>query len=306
MLLLASTILRLALLRFTGRMTNTDSISVHPAPSLTTAPTLVLGGTGKTGRRVADRLRAAGVPVRPVGRTTTIPFDWADRSTWDAAITGAKHAYLAYSPDLAVPGAVDEVREITDRLVTAGVERIVLLSGRGEPEAVEAEQVVIASGVEWTIVRCSWFFQNFTESYLRDPLVEGALSLPAGFVSEPFVDAEDIADVAAAALVDPRHSGELYELTGPELLTFQQVVDTVAQHTGRAIEYVPIPASDYSQAALADGVPAEVVALLDYLFRVVLDGRNESLTDGVQRALGREPGSFEAFARRSAAAGLWS
>ncbi|MGD8167250.1 NmrA family NAD(P)-binding protein [Herbiconiux sp. P16] len=287
-------------------MTNTDSISVHPFPSLAGAPTLVLGGTGKTGRRVADRLRSAGVPVRAVGRSTSIPFDWADRGTWDAAIRDSKRAYLAYSPDLAVPGAVDEVREITDRLVAAGVERIVLLSGRGEPEAAEAEDVVIAAGVEWSIVRCSWFFQNFTESYLRDPLVEGALYLPAGSVSEPFVDADDIADVAAAALVDPRHAGELYELTGPELLTFQQVVETVGRHTGHAIEYVPIPASDYSQAALAGGVPAEVVALLDYLFRVVLDGRNESLTDGVQRALGHAPRTFDAFARTSAAARLWS
>ncbi|MCS5718737.1 NmrA family NAD(P)-binding protein [Herbiconiux sp. CPCC 205763] len=286
-------------------MTNIESIPLHP-PTSTTTPTLVLGGTGKTGRRVAERLRRTGVPVRALGRTTPIPFDWADRGTWDAAISGAKRVYLAYSPDLAVPGAVEAVKEITDRLVATGVERIVLLSGRGEPEAADAEDVVICSGVEWSVVRCSWFFQNFTEGYLRDPLVEGSLFLPAGSVSEPFVDAEDIADVAAAALVDSRHSGELYELTGPELLTFQQIVETVGTHTGRSIEYVPIPAEDYSQAALADGVPADVVTLLDYLFRVVLDGRNASLADGVQRALGREPGSFDAFARRSAAAGSWN
>lgn len=274
--------------------------------SQSTSPTLVLGGTGKTGLRVAERLRSAGVPVRAVGRSTEIAFDWADRSTWDAAIAGARRAYVAYSPDLAVPGALAEIEEITARLVGAGVERIVLLSGRGEPEAEAAEKVVRASGVDWSIVRCSWFFQNFTESYLREPLIDGALYLPAGNVAEPFVDADDIADVAAAALVDSRHVGQLYELTGPELLTFGQVVETVARHTGRDIHYVPISAEDYAKAALSEGVPAEVVALLDYLFRVVLDGRNESIADGVHRALGRTPRSFDEFARAAAAAGAWN
>ncbi|WP_223623708.1 NmrA family transcriptional regulator [Microbacterium sp. EST19A] len=284
------------------------STKPSPAPlpdSFTTAPTVVLGGTGKTGARVAERLRAAGSPVRPVGRRTPIPFDWADRDTWDAAIAGSERAYVAYAPDLAVPGALDDVRALTDRLITGGVQRIVLLSGRGEPEAADAEDIVIASGVEWGVVRCSWFFQNFTESYLRDPLVQGALHLPAGGVSEPFVDVDDVADVAAATLMDASLTGRVHELTGPELLTFGQITEIVARCTGRTIDYIPVSAEEYAQAALAEGVPAEVVTLLRYLFGVVLDGRNESVTDGVERALGRAPRSFESFAAASAAAGLW-
>lgn len=302
---LPSTILRRNLSGFTGRMTSTDPSPAPLSASFTAAPTVVLGGTGKTGIRVAERLRAAGSPVRPVGRRTLIPFDWAERDTWDAAIAGSERAYIAYAPDLAVPGALDDIRALTDRLVSGGVQRIVLLSGRGEPEAADAEDLVIASGVEWGVVRCSWFFQNFTESYLRDPLVQGALHLPAGGVSEPFVDLDDVADVAAATLMDSRLTGRIHELTGPELLTFGQVTEIVARHTDRTIDYIPVSAEEYAQGALAEGVPAEVVALLRYLFEVVLDGRNESVTDGVERALGRAPRSFESFAAASAAAGLW-
>jgi uncharacterized protein YbjT (DUF2867 family) len=285
-------------------MTYSDTFSLLGASS-TAAPTVILGGTGKTGSRVTERLRAAGTPVRPVGRRTPIPFDWADRGTWDAAIAGADRAHVAYAPDLAVPGALEDVQALTERLVTGGVQRIVLLSGRGEPEAADAEDVVIASGVEWGVVRCSWFFQNFTESYLRDPLVQGALHLPAGAVSEPFVDLDDVADVAAATLLDASLTGRIHELTGPELLTFGDVTEIVSRYTDRDIDYIPISAEEYSQAALAEGVPADVVSLLRYLFAVVLDGRNESVTDGVEQALGRAPRSFESFAAASAAAGLW-
>ncbi|KJQ56075.1 hypothetical protein [Microbacterium sp. SA39] len=285
-------------------MTHTDSLPLLGTSPIA-APTVVLGGTGKTGIRVTERLRAAGTPVRPVGRRTAIPFDWADRRTWDAAIAGADRAYVAYAPDLAVPGALEDVQVLTARLIAGGVQRVVLLSGRGEPEAADAEDVVIASGVEWGVVRCSWFFQNFTESYLRDPLVQGALHLPAGGVSEPFVDLDDVADVAAATLLDTSLTGRVHELTGPELLTFADVTEIVSRHTGHSIEYIPISSEEYARAALADGAPADVVALLGYLFDVVLDGRNESVTDGVEQALGRAPRSFDSFAAASAAAGLW-
>ena len=273
--------------------------------STTLTPIRVLGGTGKTGARIVHRLRAAGAPVTALGRSTPVAFDWADRSTWDRAVDGAERLYIAYSPDLAVPGALDDIRDLTARCRQAGVRRLVLLSGRGEPEAQEAEDVVRHSGIDWTIVRCSWFFQNFTESYLREPLVAGELVLPTVRFPEPFVDADDIADVATAALLDDRHVGELYELTGPELLTFGQVAETVADLTGREVRYVPVDRSEYVTAARADGVPEEVVSLLDYLFHVVLDGRNASLTDGVHRALGREPRTFLGFAREAARAGLW-
>src|SRR5215213_10458708 len=181
-------------------------------------PTLVLGGTGKTGRRVAERLAARGVPVRLGSRSGEPPFDWEDRASWVPELSGVGSVYLTYYPDLAVPGAVDAVQSLVELTVARGVQRLVLLSGRGEDEAQRAEEVVQASGVDWTIVRSSWFNQNFSENYLRDPVLDGEVVLPAGGVREPFIDADDIADVAVAALTEEGHVGRVYEVTGPRLL----------------------------------------------------------------------------------------
>jgi uncharacterized protein YbjT (DUF2867 family) len=286
--------------------TTTHPRVIRSSPSASERPIVVLGGTGKTGRRVVERLRAGGAAVRAVGRTTPLPFDWSDRSTWDAAITGSRAAYIAYSPDLAVPGSADDIAELLARMERAGVEHATLLSGRGEPEAMVAEEVLQRSNLSWSVVRASWFFQNFSESYLRDPIVEGTVYLPAGSTAEPFIDADDIAAVAAATLLDTRHRGQVYEVTGAELLTFDQIAEQLSSALGRQITYVPVSYEEYGEATRSEGVPEAIVRLLDYLFRVVLDGRNESLADGVQRALDREPRRFADFAREHAAAGTWN
>jgi uncharacterized protein YbjT (DUF2867 family) len=270
-----------------------------------TKPTLVLGGTGKTGRRVAERLVARGVPVRIGSRSAAPPFDWADPSGWDAVLDGVGRVYVAFQPDLAVPGSDDAIGELTRRAVAHGVERLVLLSGRGEPEAELCERIVREAGVDWTIVRASWFMQNFDESYLVEPLLGGEVVLPVGPVPEPFVDAGDIADVAVAALTEPGHAGRLYEVTGPRMLTFAQAVAEIAAATGRQIGYVEVPIDDYVAALRVEQVPGEVVDLLAYLFATVLDGRNAQVADGVQQALGRPPRDFAAFAAESAATGVW-
>ncbi|RIQ14469.1 NAD(P)H-binding protein [Jiangella rhizosphaerae] len=270
------------------------------------ATTLVLGGTGKTGARIVERLTARGVDVRVGSRSAEVPFDWTDRSTWTAALAGVGRVYVSYYPDLAIPGAVDAVAALTEAARDAGVQRLVLLSGRGEEEAQAAEQVVQRSGLEWTIVRCAWFNQNFDENYLLEPVLAGEVALPAGDVPEPFVDADDIADVAVAALTEDRHVGELYELTGPRLLTFAEAVAEIAKATGREIAFVPVPLDDYSAALEAEGLPSDLAWLIGYLFREVLDGRNASLADGVQRALGRAPKDFSDYARDTAATGVWN
>ena len=269
------------------------------------AMTLVLGGTGKTGRRVAERLAAAGKPVRVGSRSGTPPFDWNEPDTWAPALQGVGAIYLSYYPDLAVPGATDTVGAFVDEMLKLGIRRVVLLSGRGEEEAQETERVVQESGAAWTIVRCSWFFQNFSENYLREPVAAGEVVLPAGDVREPFVDADDIADVAFAALTEDGHVGRLYELTGPRMLTFAEAVDEISSATGREIRYVQVSPEEYAAAMVDAGVPPEFVWLLDYLFTTVLDGRNASLTDGVQQALGREPHDFSDYARSAAASGVW-
>ena len=261
--------------------------------------TLITGATGKTGTRIIERLTAAGVAVRPASRATG--FFWEDPSSWPAALDGVDAAYIAYYPDLAMPGAAETVAAFARAAAAAGVGRLVLLSGRGEPEALRAEQEVAAAGVPTTVVRCSWFAQNFSESIFLDGVLNGDVALPADDTPEPFVDAEDIADVVAAALTDPRHRGRTYELTGPRALTFAEVAAELSRATGRTIKYTPITPEQYEQVLVEASLPVE----LGEMFRGVLDGRNTKPADGVQEALGRPARDFAAYAGRAAAAGSW-
>ena len=268
--------------------------------------TLVLGATGKTGRRVLQRLTARGIPTRAGSRSGQPPFDWEDPSTWAAALDGVGSVYISYYPDIAAPGAVQVVGSFAELAVHSGARRLVLLAGRGEPESESAEQAVRDSGADLTILRSTWFSQNFSEDYLLEPVLAGEVALPAGDTPEPFIDADDIADVAVAALTEDGHVGRLYELTGPRLLTFAEAVHEIAEATGREIRYVPVSIDEYATAATGQGVPDEVIDILTYLFGEVLDGRNAHLADGVQRALGREPRDFADYARTAAATGVWS
>jgi uncharacterized protein YbjT (DUF2867 family) len=268
--------------------------------------TLVLGGTGKTGRRVVQHLTGRGVRVRIGSRSGGVPFDWEDPTTWEPALDGVRAAYVSYYPDLAVPGAPEAVGALAEVAVAAGVRRLVLLSGRGEESAEVAEQALVASGADCTILRASWFAQNFSESYLLEPVLAGEVVLPAGEVGEPFVDADDIAAVAAAALTQDGHAGRTYELTGPRLLTFAEAVSAIADATGRDIGYTSVPAADYAAALLAAGVPDDVTDLLTYLFTTVLDGRNARVSDDIQRVLGRPARDFTAYAHDTAATGVWN
>lgn len=268
--------------------------------------TLVISATGKTGRRIVQRLGERGAAVRGSSRSGEPPFDWEDRFTWASALEGATAAYVSFFPDLAVPGAPEAIAAFAELAVDHDVRRLVLLSGRGEPEAQRAEQALQTSGADWTVVRCSWFMQNFSESWLLEPVLAGEVALPAGTVGEPFVDVEDIADLATAALTQDGHSGEVYELTGPRLLTFAQAVQEIARAVRQPISYRAITIEQYATAMVADGVPEDVVSLVSYLFAEVLDGRNAQLADGVQRALGRRPRDFADYARDTAASGAWS
>jgi uncharacterized protein YbjT (DUF2867 family) len=273
---------------------------------MTAQTTLILGGTGKTGRRIVEQLTARKVPVRIGSRSAAPSFDWENRGTWPAALANVNAVYISYYPDLAAPGATDAIRAFTELAVRSGVRRLVLLSGRGEPEAQRCEEIVMGSGAQWTVLRCSWFNQNFSENYLLEPILAGEVALPASDVVEPFVDADDIADAAVAALTDDKHVGQLYELTGPKLLTFAEAIGEIARASGREIRYVRISMDDYVAALEQAQLPADLIALIKYLFTEVLDGRNAYVTDGVQRALGRAPTEFGEYARRAAASGAWS
>ena len=268
-------------------------------------PILVLGANGKTGRRVADGLRARGVPVRAGSRTGTPPFDWEDRATWAPAVRGTSAAYISFYPDIAVPGSTDAIATLAALAVEHGLDRVVLLSGRGEVEAQRAERALQESGVAWTVVRCSWFMQNFSEGAFLDALLEGELALPADEVPVPFVDVDDIAEVAVAALTEEGHAGRVYELTGPRALTFADAVAEIGRAAGRELRYVPIPVDAFVSGTVAEGVPPDVVSLLRYLFTEVVIDANAHVADGVQEALGRVPRDFVQYAREAAATGVW-
>jgi uncharacterized protein YbjT (DUF2867 family) len=268
--------------------------------------TLVIGGNGKTGRRIVQRLTAQDRPVRIGSRSGGVPFDWEDPATWAPAFENVDAAYISYYPDLAAPGAPAAIGALAETALKAGTRRLVLLSGRGEEEAQASEQALAASGADWTVLRCSWFNQNFSEDYLLDSILAGHLYLPAGDVKEPFLDADDIADAATAVLTQDGHIGEVYELTGPRLLSFADAVAAISAATGRPIGYTRVPVEDFSASLTAEGVPGDIVGLLSYLFTSVLDGRNAHVCDGVQRVLGRPARDFADYARDTAATGVWN
>ncbi|MDM0034460.1 NmrA family transcriptional regulator [Variovorax sp. J22P271] len=272
---------------------------------MTNTLTLVLGGTGKTGHRVAQGLRARGLGVRIGSRAAVPAFDWEAQGGWPAVLEGVAAVYIAYHPDLAVPGAPAAIQAFTDLAVRSGVRRLVLLSGRGEPQARRCEDIVRRAGTDWTVVRASWFCQNFSEGYLVEPIRAGLLALPVGPVGEPFVDARDVAEVALAALTEHGHAGQAYEVTGPRLWTFAEAAAEIGRAAGRRVGFVQLPMDDYAAALQAADLPPDEVALIRYLFTEVLDGRNASIADGVQKALGRPPTGFADYARETAAAGVW-
>jgi len=272
---------------------------------MTNSTILVIGSTGKTGKRVANQLEKRGIAVRHGSRSADTPFDWDDPQTWAPALAGVDKVYLTYYPDLAVPGSVDAIKTLTELARAAGVSRLVLLSGRNEAEAEKAECVVMASGLEWTIVQCAFFAQNFNEGAWLDEVLAGVVSLPVDDVQEPFVDADDIADVVVAALTDDRHVGQMYELTGPRLLSFRDAVAEIGAASGRDISFVSVPIEDYTATLTEYGLPQDFIWLLSHLFTEVL-GSKAQLADGVQQALGRAPKDFTDYARETAATGVWT
>jgi uncharacterized protein YbjT (DUF2867 family) len=269
-----------------------------------TRNTLVIGATGKTGSRVVARLRDRGTPVTPASRSSETYFDWADPDSWVEALDGIDATYITYFPDLALPGAAETVRAFVDIALDRGVRRHVLLAGRGEEGAERAERLLMESGADWTILRCGFFAQNFSEIF-ADPIRAGIMAMPEAAGPDPFLDIDDVADVAVAALTDDSHIGQLHELTGPRIVTMEQVADILSDATGRPVRYVPMPRDAYTAELVDAGLPAEVAGHLTDVITEALDGRNARVTNGVEQVLGRPARDFADFARHAAAAGAW-
>ncbi|TPD71810.1 NmrA family NAD(P)-binding protein [Flavobacterium microcysteis] len=267
---------------------------------------LVLGANGKTGSRVVERLEKLNLPVRKGSRSAVPKFDWEYSENWKEVLKGVSSIYITFQPDLAVEGSDDAIRLLSILAKEAGVEKLVLLSGRGEKEAEVCEKIIMESGLKWTIVRASWFSQNFSESFFLDPILQGHVSLPVGDVKEPFIDADDIADVVVASLTEEGHDGKLYEVTGSKLLSFREAVAEISDATGRTIVYEQPSIEEYVAQMAAYQIPKEYIDLSTYLFTEVLDGRNASISHGIEEALGRKPKDFSEYVKEIAASGLWN
>ncbi|MGS2589627.1 NAD(P)H-binding protein [Streptomyces hebeiensis] len=272
--------------------------------------TLVLGATGKTGRRVVARLRLRGTPVRAASRSSRTRFDWTDPGGWDEALRGVAVAYVV------APGVPGPVHEFVARAEAAGVRRLVLLSGRGADtwgdstfglDMRSAEDAVRGSALEWTVLRASNFAQNFDEDVFHAPLVAGELALPADAVPEPFIDVDDVADAAAAVLTETagRHAGRIYELTGPRALTFGEAVELIARASGRPITYRRISPGEYAAALVEQGLSEDDAHHVAEMFVLMERGLIAATTDDLATVLGRAPRTFEDYVVRAAAAGAW-
>ncbi len=267
---------------------------------------LVLGGKGKTGRRVASRLLERGQTVRIGSRSEKPSFDWDNPASWEAALKGMESVYITFQPDLAVPGAGEAIEALTKQAVKLGIKKVVLLSGKGEKEAEKCEEIVKNSGLEWAIVRASWFNQNFSESFFLDPILAGHVALPKNEAQVPYVDANDIADVVVEALLNEEHNGNTYELTGPRTLTFSDVVKEISAATGKDIQFTAISMEAYMKMLKNFQLPDDYLWLINYLFEEVLVESNSVITNDIEKVLGRKPIDFTEFAQKTTAAGVWN
>jgi uncharacterized protein YbjT (DUF2867 family) len=262
---------------------------------------LVIGGTGKTGRRVANRLVDLGHDVRIGSRSGRPAFLWEDEATWKPLLEGVDGVYIAH-PENTLPDAVLQIERLAKVALDHGVRRQVLLSGRGEETFLDSvERGFRASGADWTILRPSWFMQNFSEMFFYEAVLAGEIKLPVGDATEPFIDIEDIAAVAAEALFDDRHIGQIYELTGPELFSFEKAAAELTKATGRKITFMPITFEEFRESILSSGLPEEY----SYMYSNIADGSLGYITDDVERVLGRKPRRFAEYARDAASSGVW-
>ncbi len=267
---------------------------------------LVLGGTGKTGRRVVERLKHSGHQVRVGSRSEHPAFDWEQSSTWKGAIEGTNTVYITFQPDLAVPSAPQIISEFTKLAAQNGVKKMVLLSGRGEKEAQVCEDIVKQTATNWAIVQASWFNQNFSESIFLEPILAGHVALPRADALEPFTDADDIADVVVECLLNDQHNHQTYELTGPRLLTFKQAIQEISKSTGREIAFQELSLEEYVHMLREYQVPEDHIWLVHYLFTEVLDGRNASVKNDIEKVLGRKAKDFSDYVRENAKTGIWN
>ncbi|NEO86667.1 MAG: NAD(P)H-binding protein [Spirulina sp. SIO3F2] len=268
-------------------------------------PILVTGATGKTGSRISKLLEHAGHTVRRASRHAEKPFDWQNATTWESALAGVQAVYICFYPDFAFPGALDTLSAFAETAKSAGVGRLVMITGRGEHYAQLGEEVILNSGVPATILRSAWFAQNFSEGSLYAPVMEGVIPMPGGDIGEPIVDLDDFAEVAAKVLTATGYEGQIYEITGPQVITFAEVAKILTETLGRPIEYLPITFEAFHEA-LEHATDRQYADIVTSIAKETFDGRNARRANGIERVLNRSPRDFTEFASKAAQTGCWT
>ncbi|MGV4989017.1 NmrA family NAD(P)-binding protein [Streptomyces sp. NRAIS4] len=267
--------------------------------------TLILGGTGRTGSLLADALVRRGSATRTAARSgADVRFDWDDPATHAAALAGADRLYLV-TPTMRVSYA-DQVGAFLDLAEAAGVRHVTYLSvynaDQAPPQidiaAVEAD-MASRSTITYSVLRPAWVMQNFADGHI--PVIGGVITVPSAGNTEAFVDAADIAAVAAETLLDPEtHVGATYSLTGPQALTFGDVADVIAAVSGRPVAYRDIDQEAWINGAVAAGVPADYAAMMRWLTDAIVTGNGSTPTGDIEKVTGRPATAFRAFAERDA------
>jgi len=268
---------------------------------------LVIGGTGKTGRRVVERLNETGHHVKVGSRNGTPAFNWEAPTSYARALKGMDRAYIVYYPDLAVPGSREAIEKLTEAALKEGLVKVVLLSGKGEQEAEACEEIVANSGLNYTLVRASWFNQNFSEGAFLESVLAGQVALPMPEAEIPFVDADDIADVVAKAVVDDTYNGQTITVTGPRKMTWGEIVEEMSAGIGREVKYLPVSIDEFKEGMKAAGLPDSYVWLFGYLFEEVLGNpENQEVSADVEKVLGRKATDFKEYVEKTKATGVWN
>lgn len=280
---------------------------------MTTSPILILGGKGKTGRRVVTQLEAKGVPVRLASRSSERRFDWYDETTWPGIISGIHTAYLA--PPVGPSGLAQACRFV-EQAAADGLRRVVLLSGRGVgspgrefavyESSLDLEQALKSSGADWTIVQPAWFMQGFSEDFLREYVLAGEIRVSAGTGAEAWIDTDDVGDVMTTALLDESYVGQTLAISGPRTLTMTEIADELTTATGRKISYVDLDPEAHVAELIEQGLTPEDADAVRDLFAVIRNHRSEYVSDGVEQILGRAPRDFTDWARETAKTGVWA
>lgn len=264
---------------------------------------LITGGSGKTGSRLAQNLRGRGVEPRVASRSPrshgAVRFDWRDTATFQDALTDVRAVYLVAPTDTAEP--FDAMQPFLEQAIESGVDRFVLLSSsmleEGGPMMGAVHAFLKAHAPHWTVLRPSWFMQNFSEGphmpTIRD---EGAIYSATGDGRVSFIDAADIAVVAAEALLEPLFPDRDLVLTGPEALSYDQIAHLLSSNLGRNVVHHRLSETELTERYKGQGLPPEYAPVLAAMDTAISLGAEDRVTSEVRNITGREPSSFLTFA----------